>query len=458
MLSTDELLRMEEPFDGRYRLLRLLSTEKKTSDAWLAADLDTLDPNDIDLNDESSAKLVVLKIYRLNVPLDQEGEEVFRERFKIVQECRHPNLITPEGVSVFEGMPYLVIPYCEAGSAGQLIGQAQTADSMRKFISDVASGLQRLHNNRPAIVHHNIKPSNILINGDNNFAITDFGITPMCHDKAYCAPECSNSRYKLSPQNDIWALGMTLCEVFTGNREPSLLSRLPSDIKNLILACLDSNPSKRPSAQEIVEMMKPKGKKKSRTGLIVTLSIAAVLILGIIIHFATKTHSDNPVYTYEQVEQMLGDQETALHGKHLLDSLVTTNDYMAIFLMSRLYFDNSDSRDTAFYEQKWADMRANCGIMPDNQIAHEYLFKAFILNESDPVLLYQLGYDYHAGERRGCTRKTDYALWCYQHAEEALSLSTHQDRGRYLCVIRERMEKILSDDSESHSPIKPTNP
>lgn len=305
MLSTDELYRLEEPFDGRYRLVRLLRAEGATCDIWLAADLKTIGNDDMYSNDESSAKLVAIKIFR--------PENATEKQIKLPKNC-----------SVFEGMPYSVIPYNEG---------------------DYEEGS-------------------------------------------------------------------------------------------------DEKP------------------KKNRTILVVAISLFALLLLGGIL-FLTSRPGPQPkpqLYDYQQVVQMLCEKGSGPKGKHLLDSLVGTNDYQATFLLSRLYFDISDPRDTNFYEQKWSDMRNNCGINPDNKKAHEYLFKAFTLNNSDPALLYQLGYDYHAGQRRGCNRKTDYALWCYKKAEEVLTSGSYRNGERYLAIIRERMDKILSDNSESHSPVKPINP
>jgi hypothetical protein len=100
--------------------------------------------------------------------------------------------------------------------------------------------------------------------------------------------------------------------------------------------------------------------------------------------------------------------------------LVEQKDYQATFLMSRLYFDTSDDRDTLFYDKNWKSMRAYCGIQPDNQQAHKLLMQAFELNEYDYVMLYQLGSDFLSGDRRGCERNLAYARWCFEQGEKAL--------------------------------------
>ena len=485
MLNADDLTRLEGLFDGHYRLLKMLNTDGATADVWLAADLNTIETNTTGSNDESSAMLVALKIYRPKNALDVEGEQRFRTEYKIAHECRHPNLLPPEGFSIFNGMPYLIIPYCEAGSAEQLIGKPQTIENVWKFIADVASGLDRLHTNQPVIIHQDIKPANILIDSNGNYAITDFGISSKSNKgidgydgnngtMAYMAPERFDYESTPIPQSDIWAFGATLCEILTGsvpfgeegglgqkkkNQIQAPLSHLPANIRELIQSCLQFNPLKRPSARAIMETAQARRTSRTHIKTIVAISLALLLIAGIILFSVTGKSSAPSLYTYEQVEQMLRDKETGVQGKHLLDSLAKTDDYQAVFLLSRLYFDSSLPGDTLFINPIWREMQNNSGIQTDNKKAHQLLFKAFQLNESDPILLFHLGYDYHTDDdRRGCLRNSDYALWCYEQAEKILMSDNHEKNGRLLATIQEKKRKIENDPDTNHSPVKPTHP
>ncbi len=122
MLDIKEFLASNKLFDGRYRLLRALSTDGGTADVWLALDVNTIDGYPLNEEDpmpidESSGIQVAIKIYRPKNALDIEGEKRFREEFKIAYNCHHSNLLQPTGFNIFEGIPYVVLPYCEAGSA-----------------------------------------------------------------------------------------------------------------------------------------------------------------------------------------------------------------------------------------------------------------------------------------------------------------------------------------------------
>lgn len=282
-MDLEELSKSENLFDGHYKLLRPLSTDGGTADVWLAIDINTIDiqygPDEMVHKDEDSGMLVAIKIYRPKNTLDIDGEQRFRDEFKIVYECRHENLLQPTNFSVYKGIPYLVLPFCRFGSSEQLIGKQLSNNDIWKLILDVASGLNRLHTNEPPIIHQDIKPANILIDNTKNYAITDFGISSKSGDShdmyydgensgtlAYMAPERFGDNTEPMAQSDIWAFGATLCEILTGhvpfgeeggqnqlekNLPMPVIPHVSSDIQRLIHACLDKEPGNRPSALKL---------------------------------------------------------------------------------------------------------------------------------------------------------------------------------------------------------------
>lgn len=487
MINIEELAEKGELFDGHYKLVRPLSTDGATADVWLALDTNTIDT---EYDEEGSAKnadnetgmMVAIKIYKPKNALDTEGEQRFRDEYKIVYECRHENLLQPTSFAIYKGIPYLVLPYCKNGSSEQFIGKKQTEEQMWKFISDVSSGLAKLHSNQPQIVHQDIKPANILIDHNNNFTITDFGISSSAQGShasyygeensgtlAYMAPERFSGDPKPSAESDIWAFGATLCEILTGfvpfgengglnqtdNRMPkTLLSGLPKDVKKLILACLQRDPNKRPTAQKIMEIAHDRRKKRPWLPIVI---ILCVLAIGAVLFFVTngaKTEEEETILVedYEHAEEMLSTFNTAQQGFELLQNLVEQKDYDATFLMSRLYFDASDNRDTLFYDRKWNAMRSYCKVNADNKQAHNLLMEAFEINDYDYVLLYQLGSDFLSGERRGCERNLDYARWCFEQGERALGNNNDPKSNLYREYIKKGIQR-----TEGFTAKKPQN-
>ncbi len=339
--------------DGHYRLLETLSTEGGTADVWLAIDLNTIDNNPLDEDDalaastkelEETGLKVAIKIYRPKNALDIEGEQRFRDEFKIVFNCHHSNLIQPTHYSIWNGIPYLVLPFCAHGSSELLIGNLDP-DHMWKYIGDVAGGLAYLHARRPPIVHQDIKPANVLIDDDFNYAITDFGISSTLGHRdlydfasgtlAYMAPERFNEGMPPQPSSDVYAFGATLYELITGqipfgenggSAQPDgkvLLNygdkRVPNDIKRLIAACLDKDPAKRPTAAEIEQAaqaqtfpLKSSHNKAVKWGLALAAIVAAAVIGATAWHMFKG--AANPTATAEDPEKLY------LHALSLADS------------------------------------------------------------------------------------------------------------------------------------------
>lgn len=378
MLDIDTLLGTEQLFDSHYKLLRPLSTDGATADVWLAIDTNTIDTEYDEKNytihnkDDESGMLVAIKIYRPKNALDIDGEQRFRDEYKIVYECRHENLLQPTSFAIYKDIPYLVLPYCKNGSSEQLIGKKQSEEEIWKFVSDVASGLAKLHSNQPQIIHQDIKPANILIDNNRNYAITDFGISSKTNGMhgnyyddensgtfAYMAPERFNENLTPVPESDIWAFGATLCEILTGkvpfgeeggksqndNSPMPPLPSLPSSIRNLIHACLQKDPKKRPTAQQILQAARAKKYPiKSKKNLVVTICLLLCLLIGVAVYFfLEKEKSMHQQETVEEIfekafRQMNTDNiDTLKIGLHTMDSLSKTEYVPALYEMAFTY-------------------------------------------------------------------------------------------------------------------------
>lgn len=360
-------------FDGRYLLIRPLSTDGATADVWLSLDLNTVAMTDGDkidqiarMSDDEIEKLglmVAIKIYRPQNALDIEGEQRFRDEYMIVFNCHHTNLIHPTNFSICKDTPYLVLPYCKRGSSELLIGNQFSDDDIWKYIQDVASGLAYLHSLEPPIVHQDVKPANVLLDDTGHYALTDFGISAQrggvhgyyfddenSGTMAYMAPERFQKDAEPMAQSDIWGFGATLCEIITGkvpfgedggqaqaegkHPMPSILG-VNTDIQHLILDCLAQQPGDRPSAQQIVDAARARQYPlKSRRPLWLALLALAVLAIGGVVYYmshrdvkpvvASKVTSEQQFnYAYRLIDNY--EPDSVLKGKAILDSLSQLN-------------------------------------------------------------------------------------------------------------------------------------
>lgn len=262
---------------------------------WLAENYESVDTElSAETDDlvrlDGTGVLVAIKIYRPKNLLDVDGELNFRAEFKTIFNCHHTNLLPTTDYSVCDGMPYLVMPFCENGSAESLVGKLNDEDEIWKFLAEVASGLDYLHTYTPPIIHQDIKPANILIDANRNYCITDFGISvkfgiddERLSDNGssgttiYMPPERFAGNYKPHTSSDIWSLGATLYELLTGDVPfgdqggaaqlerhpiPPIKASVSKRIKKIVYDCLEPDPQKRPTAGEIVEYARAKGKKR----------------------------------------------------------------------------------------------------------------------------------------------------------------------------------------------------
>ncbi len=373
-------------FDGRYLLIRPLSTDGATADVWLSLDLNTvaaIDDDKLDqisrMSDDEIEKLglmVAVKIYRPQNALDIEGEQRFRDEYMIVFNCHHANLIHPTNFSICKDTPYLVLPYCKQGSSELLIGNQFTDKEIWKYIQDVASGLAYLHALNPPIIHQDVKPANILLDDTGNFALTDFGISAQrggvhgyffddenSGTMAYMAPERFQKDAEPMAQSDIWGFGATLCEILTG-RVPfgedggrtqaeaglsiPIIPGVSNDLQRLIHDCLEPQPGNRPTAQQIADAARAcHYPVKNRKGLWIALATIAVLLCVAGLYFGirqdrpapdakTELPDNQQIYSYAlQLLDYSYNTDSIRKGMRLMDSLSNADYIPAMYEVAR---------------------------------------------------------------------------------------------------------------------------
>ena len=255
-------LKANQYFNNRYMLIQCMG-EGASAQVWKAVDL------------QANNLRVALKVFSATGVMDTAGIQNFKHEFTSVFNLNHTNLLTPSSYDIFEGNPYLVMPFCEKGSTASYIGNVDEA-TLLKILHDVAAGLAYLHENK--VVHQDIKPDNILISHSGDYLISDFGISAaanvddsvvngFCGTKAYMGPERFNGMPAVFA-SDIWSLGAMAYELVTGQvpfgengglaqslgeKVPNISKKLNSELKEIIYACLSPNPWERPLAKDIKE-------------------------------------------------------------------------------------------------------------------------------------------------------------------------------------------------------------
>src|SRR5260370_27553381 len=151
--------------------------------------------------------------------------------------------------------------------ASRLRGIGRLAPEKALEISrQLCAGLAAAHDK--GVVHRDLKPGNIMLDGQGHLRITDFGLAGVAGElkdirsgtPAYLSPE-QRSGQEVTARSDIYALGVVLHEVFTGKR-PSPDSSHPDlapEVDRVIRRCLAEEPAKRPASALQVAAALPGG-------------------------------------------------------------------------------------------------------------------------------------------------------------------------------------------------------
>src|SRR4051794_22615866 len=119
---------------------------------------------------------VALKILHEHHLDDDEYVERFRREARTVAQLSHPNIVTVIDRGESEGRPFIVFEYIDGHTLDAVLARrgALAIDEALEIAIESARGLAFAH--RHGLVHRDVKPQNILLNGDRLPKVTDFGI------------------------------------------------------------------------------------------------------------------------------------------------------------------------------------------------------------------------------------------------------------------------------------------
>src|SRR5437667_8916408 len=144
---------------------------------------------------------VALKILHEQYMSDDEFVERFKREARAVAQLSHPNIVAVIDRGEDEGRQYIVFEYIDGENLKELVvrkGRLSVRDALELALQ-TARGLAFAHQH--GLVHRDVKPQNVLLNGDGQAKVTDFGIArpldvdgvtqtgPVMGTSNYIAPE-----------------------------------------------------------------------------------------------------------------------------------------------------------------------------------------------------------------------------------------------------------------------------
>jgi serine/threonine protein kinase len=171
---------------------------------------------------------VALKILHEQYNSDDDFVERFKREARSVAQLQHPNIVTVIDRGEEDGRQFIVFEYIAGENLKEHVvrkGRLDVREALEVAL-EVARGLAFAHQH--GIVHRDVKPQNVLLNGDGHVKVTDFGIArtvevdgmtqtgTVLGTSNYIAPEQATGQ-RVDAHSDVYALGTVLFELLAGD-------------------------------------------------------------------------------------------------------------------------------------------------------------------------------------------------------------------------------------------------
>ena len=168
-----------------------------------------------------SKRLVAIKQLK---NLDKKEQEDIIHEIETVSKFNSPNIVTYYHHYWHDEKLHLVMEYCQGGTLADKMSSSDIPDTdVFNWMLSLSACLGIVH--KKGVVHHDIKPSNILFAENGTIKISDFGIANTeGGTRAYMSPEALawDESTRTDQRVDVYALGVTLMELLA-NKNPFFL-------------------------------------------------------------------------------------------------------------------------------------------------------------------------------------------------------------------------------------------
>ncbi|CAO2209495.1 unnamed protein product [Urochloa humidicola] len=219
-----------------------------------------------------------------------EKEKIFKSgltahikrEIAVLRRVRHPHIVQLYEVMATKLRIYFVMECVRGGELFARVARGRLAeDDARRYFQQLVSSVAFCH--ARGVFHRDIKPENLLVDGDGDLKVSDFGLSAVadqmrhdglfhtfCGTPAYVAPEVLSRRGYDAAKADLWSCGVVLYVLMAGYlpfQDRNLVGmyrkihrgefRCPKwfspELKRLLRRVLDTNPQRRATAAEIMD-------------------------------------------------------------------------------------------------------------------------------------------------------------------------------------------------------------
>ena len=227
---------------------------------------------------------VALKILHDQYGEDEEYVERFRREARAVAQLSHPNIVTVIDRGERDGKQFIVFELVDGENLKELVDRGGPLPVRRVLELGLEVGRALAFAHAQGLVHRDVKPQNVLLNGDGLAKVTDFGIVrsldavgqtetgTVLGTSHYIAPEQARGE-RVDAQTDVYSFGVVLYELLAGevpypgdnflsvamkhvnDPVPSVLDVRPDTplrLGALIERCMAKQPADRPASMDEV--------------------------------------------------------------------------------------------------------------------------------------------------------------------------------------------------------------
>ncbi|HEY8705369.1 MAG TPA: protein kinase [Gaiellaceae bacterium] len=178
-------------------------------------------------HDQLLERNVALKVLHPHYGGDEEYVERFRREARAVAQLSHPNIVTVIDRGEADGHQFIVFEFIDGENLKELVNRTGPLPARRAVELAIAIAEALAFAHAHGLVHRDVKPQNVLLNGDGEAKVTDFGIArsldvehgmtqtgTVLGTSNYLSPEQASGK-QVTPATDVYSLGVVLYELLT---------------------------------------------------------------------------------------------------------------------------------------------------------------------------------------------------------------------------------------------------